>query len=267
MNVFSKSNNNDISNSTISSVAGDQNVAENMTIVHQGERRLDSRKRGRQMSDDSDANSKSPSIEVIQLADEFNAIQNIDTPSARSKSTRPPAKKSRADDDDRARDGTTHTSEPVHNLIGRDSYTAGTLQIFPQRWDDTGARQNFRQELLPIVPPPSPVFTGREDILSELEVYFKQSSSNKHEQLRYVLYGLGGAGKTQIMRKLCANYGNRFSDIYLIDASSRASIEQALKAIAHNAQGIEMTISSALTWFCYQKAEWLMIFDNADDPA
>ncbi|KAG6807981.1 hypothetical protein H0H92_005830 [Tricholoma furcatifolium] len=209
MNVFNKSNSNEISNSTISSVARDQNVAENMTIVHQVERQQDSRKRERQMSGDSYA---SPSTEVIRLADESDVIQNIGTPSARSKSTRPPAKRSRADDD-RARDGATNASEPVYNFIGRDSYTAETLQIFSQTWDyktdDTGARQKFTQQQLPIVAPPSPVFTGREDILSELEVYFKQSSLTKHEQLRCVLYGLGGAGKTQIMRKFCADYGNR----------------------------------------------------------
>ncbi|KAG6825693.1 hypothetical protein H0H92_002795 [Tricholoma furcatifolium] len=130
MHVFSKSNINEVSHSTISSVAGDHNVAENMTIVHQVERQQDSRKRERQMSGDSYA---SPSTEVIRLADESNAIQYIDsdTPSSRSKSTRPPAKRSRADDD-RVRDGTTNASEPVYSFIGRDSYTAGTLQIFSQ---------------------------------------------------------------------------------------------------------------------------------------
>ncbi|KAG6807045.1 hypothetical protein H0H92_009013, partial [Tricholoma furcatifolium] len=63
----------------------------------------------------------------------------------------------------------------------------------------------FKEQLLPVVAPPSPLFTGREDILLQLEVYFSQSSLVKREQQRFVLHGLGGAGKTQIMRKFCAD--------------------------------------------------------------
>jgi hypothetical protein len=48
--------------------------------------------------------------------------------------------------------------------------------------------------------PPTSRFTGRVDILSQLEGYFfpDQTSIAEKEQHIFVLYGLGGAGKTQI---------------------------------------------------------------------
>jgi hypothetical protein len=49
-------------------------------------------------------------------------------------------------------------------------------------------------------PPPTRRFIGRVDILLQLEEYFfpGQASTAKEEQHIFVLYGLGGAGKTQI---------------------------------------------------------------------
>ncbi|KAG5351242.1 hypothetical protein C0989_007302 [Termitomyces sp. Mn162] len=113
------------------------------------------------------------------------------------------------------------------------------------------------QRLLPIVPAPSLLFTGREDILSQLEQYLVHDSFllELDHQHRFVLYGLGGAGKTQIVLQFCHIFKN----------SSKESIEQFLVQVAHKAHLIEATSAAALVWFCYQ-TEWLMIFDNADDP-
>src|ERR1700722_2273572 len=47
-------------------------------------------------------------------------------------------------------------------------------------------------------PPPSPVFTGRQDILSKMRKYFSTNSGKRHV---FVLHGLGGAGKSQIAFK------------------------------------------------------------------
>lgn len=52
-------------------------------------------------------------------------------------------------------------------------------------------------------PPPSRVFTGRADILSIMNEHFSLDSTN--EQLMFVLYGLGGSGKTEIMRRFVAD--------------------------------------------------------------
>jgi hypothetical protein len=47
-------------------------------------------------------------------------------------------------------------------------------------------------------PPPSKMFQGRHDILCQMRRFF---TTNKGKQHIYVLYGLGGAGKTQIAYK------------------------------------------------------------------
>ncbi|KNZ82011.1 Nephrocystin-3, partial [Termitomyces sp. J132] len=102
--------------------------------------------------------------------------------------------------------------------------------------------------LLPIVPAPSPLFTGREDILAKLEDYF------------------WGTGKTQIVLKFVHEFGSRFSSTYMIDASSKATIQQFFKLLAQKVKLADLTSTGVLTWLGYQKKEWLMIFDNADDP-
>ncbi|KAG6884210.1 hypothetical protein C0993_000404 [Termitomyces sp. T159_Od127] len=121
--------------------------------------------------------------------------------------------------------------------------------------------------LLFIVPAPSPLFSGRANILSSLEECFNpdKSSAKMQMQLHCVLHGLEGAGKTQIALQFCHQFKRRFSSMYMIDASSKASIEQFLTLLAQNAKLADTTPAAALNWLCYQKEEWLMVFDNADD--
>lgn len=47
--------------------------------------------------------------------------------------------------------------------------------------------------------PSPPEFIGRKEIISLLEIHFikAKSSIDQHKQKRYLLWGLGGAGKTQ----------------------------------------------------------------------
>ncbi|KAG6880092.1 hypothetical protein C0992_006366 [Termitomyces sp. T32_za158] len=115
-----------------------------------------------------------------------------------------------------------------------------------------------QEKFLPIVPAPSPLFVGREDILSDLEKYFDPhvSSFKMQVQRHYVLHGPGGAGKTQIAQKFCSQFGS----------SSKASIEQSLTLLTQSVKMTDDTPAAALIWLCYQKKEWLMIFDNTDDP-
>ena len=53
----------------------------------------------------------------------------------------------------------------------------------------------------------SAIFTGRDDIVQKIyEGFF---SSNTIEQKRFVLYGLGGSGKTQICIRFAQEYRER----------------------------------------------------------
>ena len=61
-----------------------------------------------------------------------------------------------------------------------------------------GLRPAGQQPRVRRCPPPVHVFTGREDILAQMhECFFNNSKS----QRVFILYGLGGAGKTQIALK------------------------------------------------------------------
>ncbi|KAJ6575699.1 hypothetical protein DFH09DRAFT_377819 [Mycena vulgaris] len=110
-------------------------------------------------------------------------------------------------------------------------------------------------------PPPSRIFHGRQNILDKMHQFFSQDLDNQHI---YLLHGLGGAGKTQISLKFIEE-SSHFSAIFLIDTSTTETINTGLKNIAA-AQNAGSTPQDGLSWLCSKRAEWLLFFDNADDP-
>ncbi|KAF8598758.1 hypothetical protein BDV93DRAFT_450572, partial [Ceratobasidium sp. AG-I] len=111
-------------------------------------------------------------------------------------------------------------------------------------------------------PPPSRTFTGREDILDQMESYF--SKSIPLERHLYVLYGLGGAGKTQLALKFIHTHKDQFWDVFYIDATSRETMSAGLTSLAKSAKAGN-TPSEALEWLASQKERWLLVLNNADD--
>ncbi|KAF8179801.1 hypothetical protein K438DRAFT_1938399 [Mycena galopus ATCC 62051] len=110
-------------------------------------------------------------------------------------------------------------------------------------------------------PPPSKNFQGRQVILNEMHLFFAENTGMEHI---YVLYGLGGAGKTQIALKVIAD-STRFTDRLLVDASSTERIETGLKNIAI-AKASGESWQDGLRWLFGKHEPWLLFFDNADDP-
>ncbi|KAJ7496345.1 P-loop containing nucleoside triphosphate hydrolase protein [Mycena galericulata] len=111
-------------------------------------------------------------------------------------------------------------------------------------------------------PPPSRIFQGRQGILDRMHGYFDQDTGNQHILL---LHGLGGAGKTQIGLKFVKQAVTRFSDIFLIDTSTRDTIETGIKNIAVS-KNAGTSQQDALRWLSNTPSQWLLFFDNADDP-
>ncbi|KAJ6463168.1 hypothetical protein DFH09DRAFT_1295881 [Mycena vulgaris] len=111
-------------------------------------------------------------------------------------------------------------------------------------------------------PPPSRIFHGRQKILDKMHHFFKQVSDKQHI---FLLHGLGGAGKTQIALKFIEEFSSHFSDIFLIDASTTEIIDIGLKNIASTRNAGD-TAQDGLKWLSSNPAEWLLFFDNADDP-
>ena len=59
--------------------------------------------------------------------------------------------------------------------------------------------------------------------------------------------------------------------MFWIDASSHESIEMCLKGIssmpAAQEFGVDDSVESVLHWISYIQEEWLIVFDNADEPS
>lgn len=113
----------------------------------------------------------------------------------------------------------------------------------------------------------SSVFTGRDDILRKLHdnCVPRQEQAANRVQKRYVIYGLGGSGKTQICLKFAQDSREKFWGVFFIDASSASAIERGLLAISRNC-AVEQSVEGIKRWFSNKNRPWLLIFDNADDP-
>lgn len=60
----------------------------------------------------------------------------------------------------------------------------------------------------------SPVFTGQAQIGRRLETVFAPSSHERAKQRRFVLFGMGGSGKTQICLQYVYTRRDRYIDGY-----------------------------------------------------
>ncbi|KAJ7143453.1 hypothetical protein C8R46DRAFT_1360542 [Mycena filopes] len=133
---------------------------------------------------------------------------------------------------------------------------AVTVVLNPkQRATPTGVRINT-------CPPASRIFQGRQEILAKMQQFF---SRNPGKQLIYVLHGLGGTGKTQTALKFIQDSDANFTNIFLVDASSIETIKIGLQNIAQSG-AVGDSVEDALIWFKGQHDNWLLCFDNADDP-
>ncbi|KAJ7844962.1 hypothetical protein B0H13DRAFT_2286266 [Mycena leptocephala] len=111
-------------------------------------------------------------------------------------------------------------------------------------------------------PPPSRIFQGRQTILDKMNQFFAQDIGKQHI---YVLHGLGGAGKTQIALKFINTSQFSFTDNFFLDASTTETIETSLKNIA-SVKNIGNSSQDALKWLASNQEDWLLFYDNADDP-
>ncbi|KAJ7789637.1 hypothetical protein B0H14DRAFT_2626995 [Mycena olivaceomarginata] len=105
-----------------------------------------------------------------------------------------------------------------------------------------------------ICPPPSQIFQGRQDILEKMAKYFSADPGQRHI---YVLYGLGGSGKTQIALKFLDMMNRcqtpRFTKQFFINASSRQTLDTAFTNIAIS-QGMGKTLEDGSQWLISQLA-------------
>lgn len=112
----------------------------------------------------------------------------------------------------------------------------------------------------------NPDFTGRYDIRQRLsDTLVTDRHMKPIGQQRFVLYGMRGAGKTQICLKFAQDHRDQFWGIFWIDASSVETAQEGFLAIARECKQ-EENVDSIKVWLS-GKEDWLLILDNADDPS
>ncbi|QRV95633.1 kinesin light chain [Ceratobasidium sp. AG-Ba] len=139
------------------------------------------------------------------------------------------------------------------------SLALGTSQIDGEIQPNTTAHPtNYKA-----CPAPSLAFTGRKDVVERIVSCIAKGDT---QRCVFVLHGLGGAGKTQLALKAVDETRDMWTDVVFVDATSNETATATLAGFAKE-KGIGETCESALRWLGNQRERWLMIIDNADDPA
>ncbi|KAL8759088.1 MAG: hypothetical protein Q9184_003729 [Pyrenodesmia sp. 2 TL-2023] len=110
------------------------------------------------------------------------------------------------------------------------------------------------------------IFTGRRSELSEVEdsLLSPNFTNQPRLQKRFVIFGLGGSGKTELCRKFAQENRHSFWGIFWIDASSDDSATQSLVRIGRVASIEPPTEYAAKGWLASANSPWLLIIDSAD---
>jgi len=112
----------------------------------------------------------------------------------------------------------------------------------------------------------NPLFTGREDQLSQLH---ENLTENKTTSLTQALSGLGGIGKTQTAIEYAYRYREEYHYVLWINAATHDTIITSvleLAAYLHlpQHQNQNQIVADVKAWFAVHGA-WLLIFDNVED--
>ena len=83
-----------------------------------------------------------------------------------------------------------------------DSVDLGQMHI------NYGNRTTF-DGVIPLTPNPSNRFTGRTEVIAELKRYFSDANDSAQKRKFFLLYGMGGIGKTQICMKFVEEMADR----------------------------------------------------------
>ncbi|KAG0648834.1 Kinesin light chain [Hyphodiscus hymeniophilus] len=111
----------------------------------------------------------------------------------------------------------------------------------------------------------SSMFTGREEIATLLRQKIVSSpvvrGSGQHKI--FVVWGLGGSGKTQFCLKFVENNRDSFWGIFWIDASSESTAEMGFANLGKIANK-DATFEAGKHWLSNCQHSWLLVIDNAD---
>ncbi|PVF93869.1 TPR-like protein [Serendipita vermifera] len=82
----------------------------------------------------------------------------------------------------------------------------------------------------------------------------------------FVITGMGGCGKTQMVSYFVQKHHVEFKHVFFIDASSKSSIKSDLQSAIRSIDGHQQDTDIDALSFLANQTSSLLIFDNADDP-
>ena len=83
-------------------------------------------------------------------------------------------------------------------------------------------------------------------------------------QKRFIIYGLGGSGKTELALKYAQEHADNYWGVFFVDGSSRRNAFGSYADIA-TIGGVEPNEKAAKNWLMTRDLPWLLIVDNVDD--
>lgn len=119
------------------------------------------------------------------------------------------------------------------------------------------------------VPQRNKNFTGREELLTKLH---QGIASDVTAVLPHALHGLGGVGKTQVAVEYAHRYRSEYDVVWWIPADQPVLVRSSLAALAPHLglppAGTEESAKAVLNKLGRGEpySNWLLIFDNADQP-
>ncbi|MBI3697510.1 MAG: TIR domain-containing protein, partial [Acidobacteria bacterium] len=116
----------------------------------------------------------------------------------------------------------------------------------------------------------NPNFTGRDDLLTALR---DALASGRPAALTQAIHGLGGVGKTQLAVEYAYRHAAEYSIVWWIRSeepatlvADYAALAERLGLVAKDSANRKAAVETARLWLS-RNADWLLIFDNASDPA
>ncbi len=152
---------------------------------------------------------------------------------------------------------------------------------FDKRATETAFAQTFQRAGLQILHPdikPVKGFTGREDLLEALSEKLAAKSSvaiHNSAQTSVALRGLGGVGKTVLAQEFAWRNRSRYCGVWWVRAETPETLVDDLVALGSRIipglgdmkpEDAALATVDRVTQMHTEKP-WLLVFDNADDPA
>lgn len=118
-------------------------------------------------------------------------------------------------------------------------------------------------------------FVERPSEVAELEGALLPQKQNMRQKI-FVLYGLGGIGKTQLAVEFMRRHHRKFSSVFWLDGSSEVSLKLSIVRCAGRitaskvsdacSEGnIDEIVREVMNWLAQpDNTEWLLVLDNID---